>query len=100
MAHTFPQPGLLLNGSDDDFVPKFTKNSQKHDGPKALKPNTKPFFSVYSRAYLSHFAEGLLRFAADEGVGLGTAFQNFDRFHNEFSVAIQFADVALQWPKN
>ena len=41
-----------------------------------------------------------MRFAADEGVGLGTAFQNFDRFLNEFSVAIQFADVALQWPKN
>jgi len=71
------------------------ENSQKHDGPKALKPSTKPFFSVYWRAYL----EGLMRFAADEGVGLGTAFQNFGRFLNEFSVAIQFADVALQWRK-
>ena len=40
-----------------------------------------------------------MRFAADEGVGLGTAFQNFDRSLNEFSVAIQFADVALQWRK-
>jgi hypothetical protein len=36
-----------------------------------------------------------LRLATDEGVGLGTASQDFDRFGKEFSQEIDFPDVML-----
>jgi len=36
-----------------------------------------------------------LRLAADERVGLGTTFQDFYRFGNEFPQAIYFPDLTL-----
>jgi len=41
-----------------------------------------------------------LRLAADERVGLWTAFQDFNCFRNECSEVIDLADIALGYPAN
>ena len=55
--------------------------------------------AIFGRVF-GLFAKGLLCPAANEGVGLRTAFQNFGRFLDEFPEATQFAGVVFQWPKN